>query len=146
MKNEKGITLIELLAAISILVIISSLIYGVLIGVNKNYNQLSSKTNLNQEANIILATLKNYHIKDQYHDVNGKYMISYNATAQKAYIGTTKANIPLQKDNLKIELKIDNIEFTGEKSIPSSRPLNIYIKLLDPKGQFYEIETSIKRY
>lgn len=146
MKNENGITLIELLAAISILVIISSLIYGVLIGVNKNYNQLSSKSNLNQEANIILATLKNYHIKDQYHAVDGTYKISYNAIEKKAYIGTTTANIPLQKDNLKIELKIDNTGFTDEKSIPSSKPLTIYIKLIEPNGQFYEIETIIKRY
>jgi len=150
MKNQKGITLIELLAAVSILLIISSIIYGVLISSNKNYKNISETVNLNQEANLILATIRNYHQKEVHHtyDVNGKeiYKLMYDSTAKKAYIGASSPTTPLQKEGLNIIIKIDGSELSGDKPIYPADPLYLYIKLYTQQGQSYEIETVIKQY
>ncbi|MEH7439881.1 prepilin-type N-terminal cleavage/methylation domain-containing protein [Neobacillus drentensis] len=150
MKNQKGITLVEVLAALSILLIISSVIYGVLISSKRNYNNISERVNLNQEANLILATMKNYHQKESLHslDVNSKeyYLIKYD-DSQHVYIGKSSTDlIPLQKEGLSMNIKIDEVEFTGEKVIYPSEALTIYIKVFNQKGQSYEINTVIKQY
>ncbi|MFJ7727117.1 PilW family protein [Neobacillus sp. NPDC097160] len=150
MKNQNGITLIELLAAVSILLIISSVVYGILISSNKNYKNISEKVNLNQEANLLLATIRNYHQKEALHtfDANGKeiYKLKYDSTTKKAYIGVSSPTTELQKEGLNIILKIDGSEFSGEKTIYTADPLYIYIKLYNQQGQSYEIETVIKQY
>jgi prepilin-type N-terminal cleavage/methylation domain-containing protein len=143
MKNDKGLTLIELLAAMTILLIISSLIYGVLIGANKNYQQISGKSNLEQEANIIISTIKNYH------QSSDSYKISYNPFTKKAFIGVTTTNTQLGNNNISIDIKLgdpDYTDFSGEKGINTSKPINLYLKLTNKQGQSYEIDTIIKRY
>ncbi|SFB16370.1 MULTISPECIES: type II secretion system protein [unclassified Bacillus (in: firmicutes)] len=146
MKNQKGITLIEVLATLAILSLVSTLIYGVFIGSQQNFKRISTKTSLSQEANLIVATIKNYHTK------NNKYILSLDSSTQKASIGTTSANIPLHKDKLKILIKYDVTGtntysvLTGPKEIDSSKPLSLYIKITDQNGDFEEIETIIKRY
>jgi type II secretory pathway pseudopilin PulG len=140
MKKESGLTIVELLAAISILFIIGSLIYGVFIGINKNYHQISSRVNLEQEANIMINTIKNYH--QQQHS----YLLSYDPIAKKAYIGTTSATIQLEPDNIDIVIKINDEDFSGVGTIDSSIPLDISITLVSKEGQSYDINTIIKRY
>ncbi|MGJ7912310.1 prepilin-type N-terminal cleavage/methylation domain-containing protein [Neobacillus sp. LXY-1] len=150
MKNQKGLTLVELLAAITILLLISSVIFGVLINSNKNYKSLTEKINLNQEANLLLATIRNYHQKQSLHSFDSNnneiYKLKYDPTTKKAYIGTSSATIPLQKDNVDIIIKIDDVEISGEQTIYPDDPLYIYIKLYNQQGQSYEIETVIKQY
>jgi tRNA threonylcarbamoyladenosine modification (KEOPS) complex Pcc1 subunit len=140
MKKESGLTLVELLAAITILFIIVSLIYGVFIGINKDYRQISSRVNMEQEANIITNTIKNYH---QHQD---HYLLSYDPTAKKAFIGGSSANIQLEPDTLDIVIKINNTDFSGVQSIDSSIPLDISITLVTKQGQSYSTNTIIKRY
>lgn len=146
MKNQKGITLIEVLATLAILSLVSTLIYGVFIGSQQNFHRISTKTSLSQEANLIVATIKNYHTK------NDKYILDLNSSTQKASIGTTSANIPLHKDKMKIQIKYDITGtntysvLTGPITIESSKPLNLYIKITDTNGDFEEIGTIIKRY
>lgn len=152
MKKEKGITLIELLATVSILFIITSIIFGVLISSNKNYRNVTEKVNLDQEANIILTTIKSYHQKQELHSIDPStkietYIIKYDRNTEMAYIGSSAATlIPLQKDNLKIYIKIDYTDFSGEKIIHPADPLYVYIKLINKQGQSYEIDTVIKQY
>jgi prepilin-type N-terminal cleavage/methylation domain-containing protein len=143
MKNEKGLTMIELLAAITILFIISSVIYGVLIGANKNYQQISRKTNLEQEANIIISTVKNYHQN------NDTYQVSYSVANKTAFIGSTTADTQLGNNNMDVVIKLgypDYYGFFGEISIDATKPVNLYLKLTNHQGQSYEIDTIIKRY
>jgi tRNA threonylcarbamoyladenosine modification (KEOPS) complex Pcc1 subunit len=140
MKKESGLTIVELLAAISILFIIGSVIYGVFTGVNKNYHQISSRVNLEQEANIIINTIKTYHQKQN------TYLLSYNPITKKAYIGTTSATIQLEPDNIDIVIKINDEDFSGLGTINSSIPLDITITLVSNQGQSYDINTIIKRY
>lgn len=143
MKNQKGLSLIEILAALTILMIISSIIYGVFFNVDKNYKQISQKSNLEQEANIIINTIKNYHQRQN------TYKLSYNPLNGDAFIGTTAANIPLERSDLQIFLKAGYPlpeDFAGEITIDGSIPLAIYLKITTKQGQSYEIDTIIKRY
>ncbi|WP_284036116.1 prepilin-type N-terminal cleavage/methylation domain-containing protein [Neobacillus sp. 114] len=154
MKDEKGITLIELLVALSILVIISSLLYGALVDVNKNYRQISERNSLRQDANRILATLTNYHQKKTLHYVDPAtnketYKIKYDPSSQTAYIGQSSANIPLADSGQKIELKVGQPnyqEIPNEQTIDPYKPLYVNFKLIDNTGISYEINTIIKQY
>jgi Tfp pilus assembly protein PilE len=140
MKKESGLTMVELLAAISILFIIGSIIFGVFIGINKNYHKMASRVDLEQETNIIINTIKNYHQKQT------KYLISYDPNTKKAYIGTTSATNQLEPDNIDIVIKINDSDFSGITEIDSSIPLDISIILISKQGQSYDINTIIKRY
>lgn len=157
MKSQKGVTLVELLVAISILLILSSVVYSVLIGANKSYNQISEKTSLQQEANIIISTIKNYQLKQ---DINYSYILNYEPTLRKTSIGEvpppgeTMVLTPLGRNDLYVTLKVDNDiyydsnnpNFPSKQQIFVSRPLYIYLKIENKQNQSYEISTIIKRY
>ncbi|OCA91268.1 hypothetical protein A8F94_05250 [Bacillus sp. FJAT-27225] len=147
MKNEKGITLIELLAAIAILSIVSSLVFGVLISSNKNYTKLSAKTDLSREANLIIATIKDYHLKKT------SYILDYkdvSSTEKRAYIGSSTPDIDLTKKNLNIKIKVgktNGFEGTFPLTVDTKEPLYIHLELRDKNvNKPYIIETVIKRY
>ncbi|RSD23322.1 PilW family protein [Mesobacillus subterraneus] len=143
MKDERGLTLYELLAAISILFIASALIYGVFFGFNKNYNQISTKNSMDQNANLIIATIKRHHLKYD------EYQITYNAAEQIAHIQVNGTEAILGDANYELQIKAGYPEpetFTGAKVIKSKYPLSISITLKDKRGQTYETETMIKRY
>lgn len=143
MKDQRGFTLYELLAAISILFVASALIYGVFIGFNKTYNQISEKNSMDQAANLIIATIKQYHLKYD------EYMIDYNGAEKTAKIGVNASEQILGDDRYSLEIKAGIAEpesFTGEKVIYSNSPLSIQLILKDNTGQTYEIQTMIKRY
>ena len=55
MKNQKGVTLIELLATITILSIIGVIIWNVFIQGTKYSNTAVTKNRLIQESNIVIA-------------------------------------------------------------------------------------------
>lgn len=143
MKDERGLTLYELLAALSILFIASALLYGVFFGFNKNYSQISSKNNMDQAANIIIASIKQHHLKYD------EYIIEYNEDEQSAYIGEKNANTVLgdKQYNLKIYAGYPEKEIlSGTNVIKSKIPLSIHIVLTDKNGQQFEQETIIKKY
>ncbi|ESU30778.1 hypothetical protein G3A_20350 [Bacillus sp. 17376] len=143
MKDQRGFTLYELLAALSILMIASALIYGVFFGFNKNYNQISAKNNMDQTANLIIATIKQYHLKYD------EYIIDYNTAEQSAQIGVNTSEQILGDSRYTLQIIAGSPEpepFTGKKVIYSNSPLSIQLILRDNTGQTYEIETMIKRY
>jgi prepilin-type N-terminal cleavage/methylation domain-containing protein len=143
MKNEKGLTLIELLAAISILFIVSSVIYGVFFGFNNNYKQISEKSSMDQTANIVLATIQQYHLK---HDT---YEIRFDSKKQAAFIQVSGSETRLGDESVKMQLKLGYPQaqaFSGSNSINSHEPLAIELILTNNSGKSYEVETIIKRY
>jgi len=64
MKNEKGLTLIEVLCAIAILGIIYALVSNVLINGMNSSTALVTKQQLQQEANIITETVRTAYLKN----------------------------------------------------------------------------------
>ena len=140
MKNEKGLALIELLAAISILFIISSVIYGVFFSFNNNYKQISEKSSMDQTANIVMATIKQYHLK---YDT---YEISYDSQKQEAFIEVNDSKTRLGDESIKMQLKLGDTELSPLTIIDSHKPLAIQMILTNKSGKSYEVETIIKRY
>ena len=63
MKNERGLTLVELLAVLAILGIIMALIGTVLINGIKASNRNATNQQLQQEANYITETIRNQYLK-----------------------------------------------------------------------------------
>lgn len=63
MNNQKGITLIEVLVTLAILVIVSGLVYGVFFQSLTSYEKTQSHALLRQEANVILVELTAAHRK-----------------------------------------------------------------------------------
>lgn len=144
MNNEKGITLVELLAAISILLIISPLLYSVLISANKSFSQISAKSNLEQEANLITSTINSYQ------QGGSSYHISYDSGT--AYIGTDTPDHLLGNEKI-----IENIEINGTTIGKSPnedadidpniiKSITVKITLNNHQGDTFVIDTIIKRY
>ncbi|WP_079509921.1 PilW family protein [Mesobacillus jeotgali] len=142
MNNQKGLTLVELLAAITVLFTISGIIYGVFFSFNNNYDRISSKNSMDQNANLILAAIKEYHQK------NDSYWIYYDDSDKRAFIGKDSADTLLGDTSYDLELKagypapvsINNIK------VDTQQPLTVQLNLTDKKGQTYEVETTVKRY
>lgn len=142
MKNERGISLIELLAVITILLILSSLLYSVLIGTNRNYHQISTKNQLQQEANLIIAAIKNYHHQ------NASYYLSYDDKSQTASIGINSPDNLLGNNIDKFEVQINDTNIQIGKSgyqVFSSNSIAINIELKS-QNNIVDINTIIKRY
>ncbi|WP_053367292.1 prepilin-type N-terminal cleavage/methylation domain-containing protein [Bacillus sp. FJAT-27245] len=147
MRNNKGMTLIELLAALSILAIVSGLVYGVLVGANNNYNRLSSKAELSREANLILSTIKNYHEQTAKTPGNPNAEYEINVVSGQYVIGEkNNASTPLHSQNAIIEIRRNEILITGKETISSLAHLPIKITAKDKNGQAYEVDTIIRRY
>lgn len=143
MKNENGLSLVELLAAISILFIISSVIYGVFFGFTSNYKQISEKNSLEQSANIVVATLKQYHLK---HDT---YDLRYDSASKAAFITVNGKETRLGDESVEMQLKAgypQPMEIMGNLHRETQEPLAIELILTNKSGKSYEIETIIKRY
>lgn len=142
MNNQKGMSLVELLAVIAILFIISGIVYGVFFTFNNNYDRISHKSSMDQTANLVLATIK------QYHQTNDSYWIKYDQAGKKAYIGQDSANHLLGDSLCDMEIKVGYPTTTtiSNLKIDSQQPLSVQLILTDQKGQKYEVETTVKRY
>lgn len=98
---------------------------------------------MDQTANIILATVKQHHLK---YDT---YKISYDEKKKAAFIGEKAADKRLgdSRYDLKIELGYpDAVDISGSLNIDSSLPISIHLILYDKTGQTYEVKTIVKRY
>ncbi|QED48805.1 PilW family protein [Cytobacillus dafuensis] len=152
--SEKGLTLIEVLATLTISFIIFGSIYGVFISVNKNYTGLTEKNNLSQEANIIITTIKKYYL------ANSEFILKYNEDKETVFIGKNDSEplIALTDQNIKIEEFLAcKEEITGMnkkkcededkyENITTWEPLYLKITLSNKKGQKYNIDTMINKY
>ncbi|WP_423799228.1 PilW family protein [Neobacillus sp. SAB-20_R2A] len=145
MNNQKGMTLVEILAVLTILMIISYIIFSVFFGMNKNYAQISGKTDLQKETNLIISTIRSYHLK------NTGYKLSFDSTAKKAFIGDASASNQLNRNDLDLltfTITFKGTTYTnGDVTIDqTNKPIEITITLKDKEGQTYETTTMIKRY
>lgn len=68
-KNEHGVTLMELLAAIVIFTLFAGIIWGFLFQSLKFNDAEVTKQQLQQEANLIINTIQNVHIRKVQYDI-----------------------------------------------------------------------------
>ena len=84
MKNEKGITLVELIAALAIVGIITVVIASVLMTGTSSADRTASKQQLQQEANYIVEAIRGEYLKKE----NSMIEITVNPTEEKLIINS----------------------------------------------------------
>lgn len=102
-KNQRGITLVEVLATIILISIISFLTWNIFFQ-GKNYTEKSiSKSQMQQEANIILSRLSKIHQSSDTYEVN---IQKCSFTIKYTVNGTTKNE---SFNNSRLCIKLTNI-------------------------------------
>lgn len=139
MRNEGGITLIESLAALTILSFIGIIIWSVFFqGYNYSKNAVS-KNKMQQEANIIITTLT------RIHQTALSYVISIPESGTVEVVVTEQDN-SIRKVSFKDNQLLIQINQTGT-IIPKSNDLDLKITITDknnPKN-LVEVETLLYR-
>ncbi|WP_226036524.1 PulJ/GspJ family protein [Aquibacillus saliphilus] len=129
LKQEAGITLIELLATLTIATILIAVTFNVLTTSIKYNDKTQSHINLRQEANLVVTKLR------QRHDVHdgGKYDLCY---------GELLDNDILKLDTVSLHLeKFSNNEC---KQIDTSKNMEVQFTLADQQNNDFQIDTIIE--
>lgn len=150
MKKENGLTLIEVLATLTILFIISSVIYSVFFSVNKNYIKISQTNNIDQQANLIFSTIKSYHTKNVIYELQYVDNTANGVDDGLYFIGAPTASNQLGNEQIEyIYVYINNSRVfdktTKSISINTSQTKSIRLTLKF-KDQANVYDTIIKRY
>lgn len=129
MKNERGITLVELLAVILLISIISIFLFSVLTSGVTNVKRTSTKQKLQQEGHYITEVIRN------------------------EYLDSGIASINLVVDNTKKQLRMNgniiSTDYTYELIDPSVKfegngPFHLLL-ILKENGLSYEINTTFTK-
>jgi type II secretory pathway pseudopilin PulG len=125
-KNENGLTLIELLATI----LLSSMVIIILmttlsIGIKYNVSE-SKKVRLQQEANLVIATITNKHRDGDCYilDEEGEKLFFYKCDETKSKQGSVTENL--------FNYDINTNEFSGN---PKKDDLEISLTVIDPVNE-----------
>lgn len=142
--NKRGLTLIEILAALTIGTIVIGLAFSVLLNSMNAYKRTENKQLLQQEANIILTQLRTIHRSES------TYVIGYSELENQYKITLANGKTEnLGNSNYKIELAIDNIVIseTNAQSIDSTRnDYQLSLKMNDPTtNNEFSIVTGLTR-
>ena len=143
--NEEGITLTELLAALSLFAVVSALVMTVLFNVFQNSENISDNAQLRQDANLLVSTLRSHYNQ-------GDFEVGLN-DSKSLLIGGQEVNSSMTSSIDELELK------NGENSISAvnpavnqsmtvkadGTPLSIDLKLKNEAGQTYSIFTTIEK-
>lgn len=143
-KNESGITLIEVLATLTIMAIIGSAVYAVLFQTLHANEKTKSHNELRQEANIVITQLRTIHEnnEDLYSNADMLYRSPDNPLVLNQD-GTKKFSF------LKVEIngtnKLTPGNATPVKSVEfsSSSTDTVYIQMADQYGNKYELKTIL---
>lgn len=131
-KNERGITLLEVLAALTILGILGALTFSLLTTTVTHTNKTQSHIDLRQEANIILSDLRQTH-----RNAEEEYTIHTDEL-----IGRNDISFP--------EIKIKNEPPNETSILPSAKispnkHLYVTFTLQDKQNQTFEVDTIIEK-
>ncbi|MDQ0244627.1 prepilin-type N-terminal cleavage/methylation domain-containing protein [Bacillus fengqiuensis] len=142
LKNNKGFTLLEVLAVIVIGSIVSILVWSAFNNSVKTYHKTSQHIDLRQEANILVETLSNLHKRKetlnlQYDRENKKLYINEDLFNKKNYKIDVSFRGPANEDLFGGSNRITNLQ---EKKL-----LRLHLQLYDDIGNKYEIQTTISR-
>ena len=126
--NEKGITLVELLAALALVSIVAVLAMTTFnIGVKYNVTE-TTKTKMQQESNLIVSTLMNVHRTEKCYKIYNTSSIIIEIYNNDLCTGT---------DNRQI--KFDQSQFNYQSILETGTPVNI-----NPEDTNYSITLTIQ--
>ncbi|WP_078545312.1 PulJ/GspJ family protein [Litchfieldia alkalitelluris] len=141
--NNRGLTLIELLASLVIFSLIMGLISGLIINSANHFEVTKKKVSLSQEANLILAQLT------RIHQTKSTYIIDYNYSTNEIKIDGNKV------ENSNIVVKLSRLGQSDYKEVAnnvnlkvsSRKPLYIEFSLSNYEhSEPYKVKTVINRY
>ena len=132
MINQKGVTLLELLATLVIFGIFSTIIWAFLFQTMKTNEVEISKNQIQQEANIILKAL------DEVHRKSSEYTIDYNS--DEIIIRPINSS-PIVFTNSQIEYNLSPL-MSGESISPNTEQLNVTLVLKSKTNE--NVYTTIK--
>lgn len=155
MKDNRGVTLVEILATLSLLSIIGLLVWSVFLQGIKNSNAGSTKITLTQEMNYVQAQLRNIHLTSSYYKISTPTTCSI----QVEYGNSTDSSEPtfLLLEDSKIcyeidQAKINDIEIAKKTNIDELEKDDINLddgsfeiknKKLLPKGVYHSISFDL---
>ena len=114
-QNEKGVTLIELLAAITIFGIFSTIIWAFFFQSFQTNNVEMTKNSLQQEANLIINTLQEVHRKSE------SYLIVIDADFKTLEITPdSEASYLFNKSGVLYEISSTNSFESGDRIYPNN--------------------------
>ncbi|WP_017755978.1 PulJ/GspJ family protein [Calidifontibacillus oryziterrae] len=142
--NKRGLTLIEILAALTISTFVIGLAFSVLLSSIHSYKKTEGKQLLQQEANLILTQLRTIH------RTQSSYVITYDSTANLYKVTLSDgATQSLGSPKYKLEIILDDILITDtvEQQIDATRKeYHILLNISDPAtNNLFSIETGLTR-
>lgn len=156
-KNNKGLTLVEVLLTITISFIILGLISNVLVQSTRANDISNIRINFRQEANIIIAILTSAHQSDgtgtydirfQHPDENNWAITIGN---QQIQMGSYDLKLELQSGTQSIIIDTANGEFfSNTRTFPIDKKKTLYLKNMiftnkKDKNKTFEMSTTISR-
>ncbi|MGK4151858.1 prepilin-type N-terminal cleavage/methylation domain-containing protein [Kurthia gibsonii] len=156
MKNEKGFTLVEVLAVIVILAIVGAILFNLLTSSNKEYkSQVDDTTNLNELSFIMKEITRDFR-KTKIVDIeNNQVIFKTTENEQEKVIATyTKTGDTLRKNGAPYQTKISSfcVQSTEEPSVGTQDCMNnaagkektskgIYVNIENINGK--RVETTL---
>ena len=139
--NEKGITLVELLAALVLFAIVSALVMTVLFNVFQNSENISDNAQLRQDANLLISTLRsNYNQGDFEVGLNDSKSLLIGGQEVNSSMTSSIADLELINGGNSISAVHDSMIVTADGT-----PLSIDLTLENEAGQTYSIFTTIEK-
>lgn len=141
-KNERGLTLVEILATTLILALVSILLWGIFFQSTNYSKKAVSKNQLQQEANVIISSLNSIHKRSIEYSVT---VNSCSFSIQHTSNSGTKTEV---FENSQMCIKLSN-SFTNPVKPKENMYKNINIQLIiednnDPKNKI-KIDTLLNR-
>lgn len=156
MKNEKGFTLVEVLAVIVILAIVSAILFNLLTSSNKEYkSQVDDTTNLNELSFIMKEITRDFRKTKIVNIENNQVIFKTTENEQEKVIATyTKTGDTLSKNGSPYQTKIGSfcVQSTEEPSVGTQDCMNnaagkektskgIYVNIKNINGK--RVETTL---
>ncbi|WNF35929.1 prepilin-type N-terminal cleavage/methylation domain-containing protein [Bacillaceae bacterium IKA-2] len=126
--KQSGITLIEVLASLVILTMVTGVTFGVLTTSVKFNDKTQSHVNLRQEANIIVTTLRQHHQQKKYSDCFEDYI----------------ANDKIEFKEFKVKQNTIEVNCNYSVNIDPLTDLEVNFVLVDAFNNEFEIDTIIE--
>ena len=140
--NEEGITLTELLAALSLFAVVSALVMTVLFNVFQNSENISDNAQLRQDANLLVSTLRSHYNQ-------GDFEVGLN-TSNSLLIGGQEVNSSMTSSIAELKINGENLISDGVETksmdiTADGTPLPIDLTLKNEAGQTYNLFTTIEK-
>ncbi|MGM8216318.1 PulJ/GspJ family protein [Bacillaceae bacterium W0354] len=152
MKNERGITLVEVLAALILVFVIGSLAFSVTTTTYENYNQSELRTSAHRQVNLFFSHLTNIHQRAQSYTIKKinestiEVDITYSDGRHRVYTFDGKPFLyKLQVEQNGVMVDVDNEWYVD---LTTTRSLTINLKVSQPSNNRFrpiEIKTNLYR-